>query len=270
MKRALNATARLLRRDFQLVILNVLGYGILTAAALAWLWIPDSHIWQFGLSVFSGPAIVLAALWLLIITMARWNGENRERPTRLLLHLPGFLVWVLIAFGICWLVGMVNDRQYLFAGYLASRPSQSARYLLTYPRILSAIHIATCMVTYYLLPVFLLPLASETAAFGLKGIHWRRYALVLRSWQLWLVQAGVAVVGVWFPALLMEWTPGKRLGTQVLSVGLRLTLAYLLALGAMLFNIAFVGVLLGSEGREDEPPAPQPEPVTPAPLAETS
>jgi hypothetical protein len=269
MRRALSATAALLRRDFQLVILNALGYAILLVAALAWLWIPDSHIWEFGLSVISGPAIVLIAVWLLIVTMERWNAGSDVRPVRLLRHLPGFLLWVLVAFGICSLIGMVNDRQYLIAGYLASRPSQSARHLFTYQRILSWVNIATMLATYYLLPILLVPLASETAAYGVKGIHWRRYGAVVGNGRLWLVQIAVVAVGVWLPVLLIGWIPGKRLGTQVLSVGLRLGFAYLLAVGAMLFVIAFVGVLL-SGGDKSPEVTPQAEPVTPTPLAETT
>lgn len=269
MRRALSATAALLRRDFHLVILNVLGYAILLVGALGWLWIPDSHLWEFVLSVISGPAIVLIALWLLMVTMERWNTGSDIRPVRLLRHLPGFLLWVLVAFGICALIGIANDRQYQIAGYLASRPSESARHFFTYQRILSWVNIATMAITYYLLPIVLLPLASETAAHGLKGIHWRRYGKVLRSGRLWLVQIAVVVVGVWLPVLLIGWIPGKRLGTQVLSVGLRLGVAYLLAVGAMLFLIAFVGVLLTGGDKQNDI-APQPEPVTPAPLAETS
>jgi hypothetical protein len=269
-RRELTLVAGLLRKDSGLVLLNVVGNAMLILASLAWLWIPDSHVWQFVISAVSGPAIVFLAIWLQVVTMARWNRGVPYGSPRLLRHLPGFVVWLLAAWGVCLLVGMLSDRQYLYAGYLASRPSQHLRYWVTYPRLLWLIGFAANAVTYYVLPALMLPLASETAAFGLRGIRWRRYLDVLTNWGFWLVQLLLMLIGVWLPMLLLGWTPGKKLGTQILSIGLRLFCAYLLAIGAWIVAAAFVGVLLSDDRQDVGPAKPTSDQSPPGVLTEAS
>ena len=52
------------RLDGKVVVLSLCGSLGLAILAGLWLQIPDSHVWQFCLSMLVGLAFVLGALWL--------------------------------------------------------------------------------------------------------------------------------------------------------------------------------------------------------------
>lgn len=46
-------------------LLQSVAFGVWTAVALSWFWLPDSHIWGLALAVAQGLAVIAVGAWLI-------------------------------------------------------------------------------------------------------------------------------------------------------------------------------------------------------------
>lgn len=213
-------SSRLTRR---FVFKQWLGNLLLMLAAGGWLQIPDSHSWQFVLSILVAVAWVVAFLLLYTRTFRGLRVCGTRTPLWLsCLILAGFVVlWWLglkpIAFG--------RAHEALVAGYLNSQSTPWVRHHFGYSsmvawqeRIYDGLQ---CLWAGLLLPVTL-----EMCACGLNPGWLLRAVRVYRKWLYWVC---IFVFGLGASAAtwaLVDWAPSGGLAGQTISVVGRLGVAY--------------------------------------------
>jgi hypothetical protein len=211
------------RRNGRLFLGQWIGNLLLMLLAAGWLQIPDSHSWQFALSMLSGALLVAAFFWLYLATL-RYLRSSPSPPSRwlacLLLGLFVVLWWLLLQ-----PIAAGRAHESLVAGYLNSQSPTWVRYHLGYSKLVAwQERIYDCI--HWLLAGLLLPIAMETCGGGLGPGWLRRTVGVYRRWLYWLA---VLVCGLGGSALtwaLAEWTPAAGLAGQTMSIVLRLGVAY--------------------------------------------
>jgi hypothetical protein len=199
------------------------GNLLLMLLAAAWLQIPDSHGWQFVLSMLSGVLLVVAFLWLYIATFRHLRPSAVAPPRWLSCLLLGLFV------GLWWLlvqpIAAGRAHESLVAGYLNSQSPTWVRYHLGYSKLVAwQERIYDCI--HWLLAGLLLPIAMETCAGGLGPGWLRRAVRVYRHWLYWLAVLVCGLGGSAITWALADWTPAAGLAGQTLSVMLRLGAAY--------------------------------------------
>jgi hypothetical protein len=199
------------------------GNLLLMLLAAGWLQIPDSHGWQFGLSMLSGVLLVVAFLWLYVATF-RYLRRSVPPPPRwlgcLLLALFVALWWLLLQ-----PIAAGRAHESLVAGYLNSQSPSWVRYHFGYSKLVAwQERIYDCI--HWLLAGLLLPIAIETCSFGLGPGGLRGAARVYRRWLYWFAVLVCGLGGSAITWSLAEWTPAAALAGQTLSVVLRLGVAY--------------------------------------------
>jgi hypothetical protein len=213
--------ARRLRPGWLLLL--IIGNAVLALGALLWLQIPDSHSWQFALSVLLGLLWLVAGLWIFTKAISAARGPERTPP--LWIAFAWLMAGAITAFLWMHIVGLLETNTELRAGYWNSQLSAHWRRTLTYPRLVSYQNIAITALIW-LLPILLLPIIVELMTRG-----WGRGVLpaatrVWLRWQFWIVAILTLLSGYKLTALLIDWHPADSVRGEVLSVALRLTLAY--------------------------------------------
>jgi hypothetical protein len=203
------------------VSLLIVGIAVLALGALLWLQIPDSHGWQFALSVLFALLWLFAGLWVLTGCISAARGPGRA--TSLWIAFSWLLAGALVAFLWMHFVGKLETNVELRAGYWNSQLSAHWRRTLTYPRLVSYQNIAITGLSW-LLPLLLLPVAIELTTYGWVAI--RAATRVWLRWQFWIVTIIALVAGYELTSLLVNWHPAYSVKGEVLSVVLRLVLAY--------------------------------------------
>jgi hypothetical protein len=226
----------------RIVVLQWAGNLALMLIAFLWLQIPDSHLWQFALSMISALLILLAALWL----YARTIGYLRRSTTPVLL--PMFLlllfaaVWILLLY----LLAFGREKEALYAGFLNSKLPSNLRSFFDYTRLLSWLDHFYDLVQWVLAGL-LLPIAFETSSSGISFASLKRAGRVYRHWFYWLVVIVAGFAGSALTRALAGWTPGKGLGSETLSVIVRLGLAYTADILLWCFMLALIAAYLEAE-----------------------
>ena len=213
------------------------GNAVLMLLAASWLQIPDSHTWQFAFSMVSGVLLVVAFCWLYTMTFRQLLACVPRPP-----HWRSWLVLALLV-GLWWMllqpVAAGRAHEGVFAGYWNSQSPPWLRHRLGYSqwvgwqeRIYDWIE--------WLWAGFLLPLAVELCACGLRPGWFRRACRVYRHWLYWLcvlLFAWVASAVTWG---LAGWTPVYGLAGQIFSIGVRLGIAYSVDIALTCFLLALV------------------------------
>jgi hypothetical protein len=199
------------------------GNFLLMFLAAAWLQIPDSHTWQFGLAILSG-ALLVAGFFALYITTFRYLLPCPDRSAwwRSCLWLAFFMAlwWLLVA----W-IGVGRAHESLYAGYWNAQSPRWLRYHLGYSALVAwQEHIYDCI--QWVWAGLLLPLAMDICACGLRKGWLRRGSHVYRRWFYWLAVVLAAFAGEWITWTLADWTPEFGLIGQTTSLVARLGLAY--------------------------------------------
>lgn len=198
---------------------------VLLLLGFAWLQIPDSHTWEFALSMLSALALVCAFCWLQVSVFARLrtDGGTGALWVRMLGFAVVFAVWFFAAH---WIASGNNGVPQV-ADYWNSKLSAGHRVVLTPERIGSALGWGL-LVAQLLLAAILIPVAMELGARGLRRL---RYADVMRPWKrwvFWVVVIAGGVCAVEATTLLVNWVPGRGVGMQTFSVLGRLLVAWTL------------------------------------------
>ncbi len=183
--------------------------------ALAWLQIPDSHVWQVAISALCGLLWVAGVLWLYADIFQRLSAEPWPSMVR---RIVVIVLVVVIAWLLLDAIGAGRAKEGLFAGYWNSKFSAHSRVFFTYPRLV-AWQEAFYNVLQWALGTLLLAIAFAAA-------EWRRVTGICRNVWYWVVAAIATWAGLYLTGLLADWTPGHSTRMQIASVLLRLAVAY--------------------------------------------
>lgn len=194
--------------------------GLMLLAAL-WLQIPDSHVWQFTLSIISGVLIGLGALWLYARTVSELRRPTTSALVRMLLLVVFVTGWLLVLY----LIGQLREKEGLFAGFWNSKMVPDLRYFLNYSRLL-VWQEQFYDLAQWTFAAFMLPVALEMCASGLRWINFKQSRQVYRHWQYWLVVVVAGLAGMALTGALARWTPGKGVAVETVSLLGRLGVAY--------------------------------------------
>ena len=207
----------------RLVSLQWAGNLCAMLLAFAWLQIPDSHTWQFLLSMLFGALIVVGFLWLHAVT---FRGVRRTRsavalPVQVLVLAVCLTLWGVLSRSI----GAGRDAEALFAGYANSQLSPHLRSFFTFARL---VHWQDHLYdgAQLLFAALFLPIAMEAVSFGVHIITFKRAARVYLRWSYWIVAVVSGIAAMQVTAALVGWTPGKGIVLESLSVLARVGAAY--------------------------------------------
>lgn len=222
--------------------------------AVFWLRIPDASKLEL---VFS------AVLAVLILTIAG-AGESAillrlahqpRTPARLLRG----TILVLLAIGLwfAWtlLLEHVSAANPLSAGYLNSRSPHSLRYTFTYSHILLWLGWMWTAIEWLGAGI----LAALAFALLMSDRPLTVVACAMRSPSYWLTLIGGSVAAAIFTDILVQWTPGHGLNTELLSLFLRLALAVLIDALIVCLALAILGTCARRTNRAYTTPAGTPD-----------
>jgi hypothetical protein len=191
--------------------------------AFAWLQIPDSHAWQFILSMLFGALIVVGFLWLHATAFRRMcrAAVPVAIPVQVLILAVCATLWVALSRP----MSAGRDVEALFAGYVNSQLSAHLRSFFTFARLVQwqdhLYDLAQLIVTALFLPV-----AMEAVSSGVHAATFKRAGRVYLHWTYWIVAVVSGIAGMQVTAALVGWTPGKGIVWESLSVIARVGAAY--------------------------------------------
>ena len=206
-----------------IIVRQWLGNAVALLLAFAWLRVPDSHAWQFLLSVIFGLAIVATFLWLHATTFRRLRTLALPVPTPVQL-----LILVCIVFFWMFLlqpISATRSFEPLLAGYVNSKLSPQMRSFFTFARLVQWQEYLLDLLEW-LIAGLLLPAAMAAVATGKNARTFRGLSFVYQRWQYWAGVFLCGFAGTRLTAALVSWTPGKGLVGETLSVVTRLAIAY--------------------------------------------
>jgi hypothetical protein len=223
----------------KVVVLQWVGNLALMLLAALWLQIPDSHVWQFVLSILSGLVIVLAVLWLYTRTVSNLRRPVMPALRRMLLLVLFVALWFLVLHSI----GMLREKEPLLAGFWNSKLPPNLRYFFNYARLIAWQEYLYNLVQW-IVAGFLLPLALESSTRGLSSTSLKRSVGVYRHWLYWLVVIIAGFAGTALAKGLAGWTPGKGIAVETVSLLARLGVVYTADILLWCFVLALTSIYL--------------------------
>lgn len=201
------------------------GNLVLLLLGFAWLQIPDSHTWEFALSMLSALALVCGFCWLQVAVFVRLRRGGGTGA--LWVRMPGVAVVFAMWFFAAQWIASGNNGVSQVADYWNSKLSAGQRMVFTPARIGSALEWAL-LVAQFVLAAILIPVAMELATHELRRF---RFADVLLPWKrlvFWMVVIVAGICGAEATTALVNWIPGRGVGMQTFSVLARLLIAWTL------------------------------------------
>ncbi len=232
-------------RAKRLWALHVGGTLLLAVLAYAWLAIPDARLWQVGVTVVLGVALLLAFLWLQASTFeffaqahAGSTAGVRAAFRATLRRLPALVVWALLFALVLWVIDWAGGWVRYAADWLGSALTMTLRTPVSPQAVAGVLNTVLWVLAWVWAPLRLLPLAVEVSANGFGGFRGARRAVaqrVFRRGRYWLGYLALLALGTWLPTVLIDWFPQvESLWAQALSLLLRFLAAYLLLVTAWL------------------------------------
>jgi hypothetical protein len=256
---ALKATGKSKR----LWLLHFIVNAALIVGAALWLRIPDASAWQLLFAAIAALVLVVAALWLHSGTLAYFLGVYSPGEASLAAgfktgrrHLAGFALWSAIFAFVIYLIMLITGPATAtdaFASWLRSIMPAFLRRLITLGTVDSIVSWVICLVLFVLVPGLLLPFAVQFAghgfsAFGSGFKAWRQTVSKISYWVWFCI---LALLGIYLPNRIANWVPGlSSLPLEHLSVAVRFTLAFALAVTAWLILASMLGRLGSGAGGE--------------------
>lgn len=234
-----------------LIALQWLGNLVGVLLAVAWLQIPDSHSWQFALSMLAGVLIVLVFLWLQAATYRRVlaNTTPVPLPVQLLVLAVVVSVWMALLRPIA----TGRDVETLLASYANSKLPLHLRSFFSLTRLVRwQDHLYD--VVQLLFAGFLLPPTMEVVGSGMRSVSFKRAGRVYEHWLYWVVICVFGLSGIQLTAAMVRWTPGKGIAGESANVLARFGFAYSADILLWCLVLALTALLL-DEGRADPKPA---------------
>ncbi len=204
------------------VVMQWLGNLAAVLLASAWLQIPDSHVWQFVLSVAFAILLVAAFCWLQVNTMERVTMRGAYGP--LWQRMVGFALVVLLWFFLVRWIGSWADSLSLYPAYWNSKLSPGMRVMFTPARIVSSLN---CLITLaeLLLTGLVLPVLIAVSTLGSRSTK-LEIVQPYRKLLYWIAVCGAWFLGWLITSRLAAWLPGSGVQGEILSVVVRLGFAY--------------------------------------------
>jgi hypothetical protein len=234
---------------------------ILVLAAL-WLQIPDSHAWQFAFSILSAAAVIIGFCWIQIATFARIRPA--AAPANLWLRILGFALvaalWLLL---VQW-IKSGSDSIPDYAYFWNSKLSPGVRIVFSPARIVTSLNILLDVIIWTI-TALLLPIAIVLSTDGLRHPAWRDARRPYRHILYWAAVFLFCIIVTQLTSALASWIPGKGLpgshiSTELMSVTLRLALAWTTDVLLWCLLLAFTAAWMQSAPVPAPAPAPPPEP----------
>jgi hypothetical protein len=222
----------------QIVVLQWVGNLTLMLLAVLWLQIPDSHIWQFALSIIFGLLIALAVLWLYARTISDVRRSTIPAFQRMLLLALFAALWLLVLHSI----GLLREKEALFAGFWNSKLPPNLRNFFNYARLLGWQE-QFYNLAQWVLAGLLMPIALESTT-GIRLTNLRRSGRVYRYLSYWLVVVVAGFAGTALAGALAGWTPGKGVALETVSLFARLAVVYTVDIVLWCFVLALTSVYL--------------------------
>lgn len=222
--------------------LLLVGNALIFLTGFFWLHIPDSRTWQLVLTFALGAGILAAFIWMWTLAVRRL----RTPPvlTSIWLGRALLVVWLALGSWLCHAASHIDDNAMQRAGYWNSKLSPHLRTVFTFERLQTWQHDLVLALIWVVVPALLLPFLIETVSRGLGLSAWRAALRVLFRWQHWLAVVVAFLLGYWSTNLLMRWRPLHTVKGEVISVALRVTLAYIVDMLLLAFLLAFIAELL--------------------------
>jgi hypothetical protein len=229
-------------RNVKLVALHLVGNAALVIGAALWLLVPDERAWQLAATAIAGLIIVFLFSWMHSGTLA-WSADAAGGFRRGLRHLLAFIVFAGVLYLAMRVVAGMSDSSWPIANYLYSKLPNALRPTRGPVIIEECVGAAIGVLVWYVIPALLLPFVAAAAQYGFSARLSRAAARVFGRLRYWVLFAIICGIGVLVPKLLLGWTPGTGVGGQTISLAIRLTLAYVIAVAAWLMTCGLLGSL---------------------------
>ena len=245
-----NELFRRLRLGWRWVAAQFVLTALLLLVGLAWTRLPDKHWWQVALSLLVPILLAISALELQAGTVRSFADDDGKR-VKLVWGAVTLLVWIALG-AVCWAVlDWCDDQIPLWAGYLNSRASAGARAtVFTYDHIQHWLTSLEWVLRWVVVPAKIIPYAAASAQWSWR-LPWRRILRLLWNWRWWTGVVLAALVGVVLPGNFFVGEPHGSVTAQVWAVGMKLTVAYLLAVCSWVLLLGWWATLSGRQ----QPPA---------------
>jgi hypothetical protein len=221
-------------------LIHVIGNALLFGAFFYWLQIKeDSGTW-FAVTVASGLLIVFLVLLLHGATFSYFRegagSSFASAVRRVVSRLPWLLVWAALFGAVLWLIGQLWDYSAQAGGWTRHLLPEFMRRQVSPRSVMSIASDFVWFVFFFVWPIAFLPVGSQTASFGLRGMFSGKAWRPFREFRFWMVYAACFLIGGYIPYKLAYMTPTKpsALTAQTWSMATRLGIAYLLLVTAWL------------------------------------
>ena len=239
--------------DWKLVTLQLAGNALLLFAGTLWLLIPEAHTWQLLFTALTGLAILFAFSWLHCGTLAHGLTPAKDAKETLhvdfrasIRHIPALAVFFPLLIVLMHCVSNFSEKSWQISGYFFTRLPHFLQSSVGESRFHDWVEIKFAVLTWFLLPALFLPFLAVASA---RGFSRQGFMAALRTyahWTYWVAIAVAALIGVWLPYLLTNWTPSHGLRKETISLVLRLLTAYVMAVLVWLMTSAVVGRFLSA------------------------
>jgi hypothetical protein len=205
------------------VALQWLGNVAALVLASAWLQIPDSHVWQFVLSMTFAVLLIAAFCWLQVATFERVRMRSTYDP--LWQRMLAFALVALLWFFLAQWISSWADSLGMYPAYWNSKLSPGMRVLFTPARIVGSLN---CLITLaeLLLAGLVLPVLIAVSTRGPSRSAKREILRPYRKPFYWIAICVAWFAGWLITTTLAAWLPGSGVEGEILSVVGRLGIAY--------------------------------------------
>jgi hypothetical protein len=213
----------------KLLALHLVAGAMLLLLGYKWLGVGESTRWWLALNALDALAILALVCWLHGATLLFFRGTRDDISAAFRVALRRVPVLVLAAIVVLVLYGLLAmavtaSAQPAFR--LASWMTLTLRVPVRPAMVMRVFLTAFWIVRWIVLPVALVPLASEIAANGWRGfkhVTWRA------SWRYWATVPVLLAAGLLLPLLLLRWVPVVSGFTmETVSFSVRGLVSYLL------------------------------------------
>jgi hypothetical protein len=209
------------RITIRIMLWQIFGNLGLMAIAIAATTIPDSHLWELALSALTICLLAIGTLSLHTYIVRRLRQSTESKP----FWLGGLLLalWIAIFFLASYILDPLNDRASQRASYWNAMLGPHMRSIFTQERMFSWEVNIFYFLMWIVLPALFLPVTIETITRGWTALH--NASRILVRWQYWITVILACCVATALGSLI-DWHPPSNPTAEVISVVLRLTVAY--------------------------------------------
>ncbi len=208
---------------FSLIALQWGGNLLAILLAALWLQIPDSHAWQCAFSMISAAALIIGFCWIQTATFARLR--RTPAPATFWLRTLSFALVAALWFLLVQWINSGSESIPQYAYLWNSKLSPGMRITFSPARIITSLNILID-VLIWVITALLLPIAIVLGTQGLRRPSWRDARRPYRRILYWIAVFVFCIVVTQLTSALASWIPGHGVSGEVLSVILRLALAW--------------------------------------------